>query len=101
MECGLTNFKALRNICKCICFGTVFLWIVIGSYKRYYYDEEVEDPGGIFIPGTRKLLESSSSSSIDIYTVGVGNNKNYTIDANDEVSTNKYLCLTIDSGVYN
>ncbi len=84
MECSLTSFRTLRNICKCICFGTIFLWIVIGSYKHQHYDEEIMfnnkreqelDQGGI--PGARKLLESSLS---DMYRV-----ENYTIDVNDEV----------------
>ena len=64
MERGL-EVGRLRNICKFIGFGTIFLWILFGSYVRR--DEIVtssnDEIGKVNNAGMRKLLTSNFSLS--------------------------------------
>ena len=64
MERGL-EVGRLRNICKFIGFGTIFLWILFGPYVRR--DEIVtssnDEIGEVNNAGMRKLLSSNFSLS--------------------------------------
>ena len=94
MECGLISYRKLRNICKCICFGSVFLWILIAtSYKQYFPRDsgggnELHHGDGFASPGTRKLL-----NSVD-YKLS-SNEENYTIDVEAEVSSQHFLIVFV------
>ena len=81
------KIRTLREICKVVCFSTIFVWVVIGSYKVHFTKEEgiqdLEAEGRILhvdtVPGARTLLGRSQ------FHVTSGNNRTlYTIDPNAE-----------------
>ena len=103
MECGLTSYRKLRNICKCICFGSVFLWILLATSYKQYFPRDGGDSGGgnelhygdeYVSPGTRKLLD------INGYKLS-SNDDNYTINEKAEVLPYLVCCKLICHSFYN
>lgn len=95
MDCGLANVRTLRNVCKFLCFGGIFIWIVVGSFNKLNQnnpDFHSSDGGPhIVIGSSRRLLERDDPEYARHSAAATSNATIITIDENAEVGVKCYM----------